>query len=113
MNRAAAFSGPCLQGLGPGIQSGEIGEERGVDVDDAAGEVVEKGSAEKAHESGKANEFHPGLLQVVGDLELGLVRELRFESVAVDVGVRDVRPGGPFQNVGFRKVGEHEGDLGR
>ena len=55
MDSASALIYSCLNGLGPRIEAGEIGEQRGVNIDDSLRKSVEKGGAEESHEPREAN----------------------------------------------------------
>ena len=106
---AAGDPGSVVEGLVLGVEAGEGGEQRRVDVEDAVGEGCGEGWRDDAHVSGEADEVDVVVVEL-GD-HLGVVVGA-FAACGGDGhgGEAEVASGG--QAGGGFDVGEDDGDLG-
>jgi hypothetical protein len=74
-----------IEGLFPGFEAGEGGEERGMDVDDAVGEGAEEFAFQDAHETGEDDKIDLGVLEDGDEAAFGLFVELGAEFSGRDV----------------------------
>ena len=65
---AAGEGAAVVEGLGLGVEAGEGGKQRGVDVEDALGEGGDEGRREQAHVSGQADEIDLMLAEAGDDV---------------------------------------------
>jgi len=112
MDGAAGRGFAGLQGLPPGFETGELREERGVDIDDAAGEGFEQRSLDHAHIAGEDDEIDTGFPQEADGFGLDLGGELGAEAGFADDVRGNSRLLGEGQDARSLDVAEHEDDLG-
>ncbi|KAG1246991.1 hypothetical protein G6F65_020394 [Rhizopus arrhizus] len=111
MHRAAVYAHPRRQSLGVGVQPGKCRQQRGVDIDQPAGIVVDEARGQDAHET-RQND-------VVGRVAVDFSGQGGVERFAAGVvlmvqGCRaNALCGGPFQAAGIRPAGDDGGDFGR
>ncbi len=106
---AAGYLGSVVEGLVLGVEAGEGGEERGVDVEDAVGEGLDEGGRDDAHVAGEADEVD--LVVVEAGDHLGVVvGALAAGGGDGDGGQAEVSGGG--EAGGVFDVGEDYGYFG-
>ena len=106
---AAGDLDAVVEGLVLGVESGEGGQERGVDIDDAVGVGLDESGRDDAHVACEADEVDLVLVKA-GD-ELGVL------GVAGAAGGGDAEGGeaqfaGGLEAFGVFAVGEDDGDFG-
>src|SRR6187401_305135 len=109
MDRTARYPGAVVEGLMLRVESGERGQERGVDVENAERELAHEGGAEQSHVPGEANEVDLVGAKLGGDqLIVGFALEaLRGQGHGVESQLpRRLEPG----RLGL--IRNHHGDLG-
>ncbi len=106
---AAGDFGAEFEGLGLGVETGEAGEQAGVDVEDAVGEGLDEGRGDDAHVAGEADEVDPGAAQALDELFVTLDGHAASDG-NVRGGQAEGARGGEAGGVGF--VREHDGDFG-
>ena len=57
MDRAAVLGAPFGERALVGVEAPEVGQQRGMDVEDPAAPPLDEGGAQDAHEAGEADEF--------------------------------------------------------
>lgn len=112
VNGAAGFGDSGTEGLFPGAQAGEGGQEGGMDVEDATGEGVEEGGFEDAHVAGEDDEVRLGLEEGAGEFGFDVRFEFGFEGTGwAGVGEETALSGG-LEDGGVWVVGADEDDGG-
>jgi len=79
MHGAAGDFHAVVERLFPGFESGKGGQQRGVDVHDAAFKRTQKITLQDAHEPGEDDQIHLGRLQLVHEGALGVLVQLGAE----------------------------------
>ena len=105
---AAGDLGPIVEGLVLGVEAGEGGKQRGVDVEDAIGEGLHEGRRDDAHVAGETDEID--LVRVEGGDHLAVV----VGAVAAgggDAHGGEVQLAGRGEAGGIFPVRENDGDL--
>ena len=109
VDSAAGDFGSVIEGLMLGVEAGEGGEQRGVDVEDAVGEGLDKGGGDDAHVAGEADQIDVVVVEL-GDhlgVVVGTLTTCRGDGEGGDAEVVGCgEAGGGFD------VGEDDGDLG-
>ena len=112
MDGAARLGDAGFEGLLPGLDTGEVREEGGVNVEDTVGERLQEGLLDEAHEAGQTNQVYTEGLQLSRDLGLQLERKLVFVTAAVHILGRDTAAASTLQDESILMIGENDDDLG-
>jgi len=106
---AAGNLGSVVEGLVLGVEAGEGGEQRGVDVEDAVGKGLDEGGRDDAHVAGEADEVDVVVIEA-GDHFGVVVGTFAAGGGDDDGGEAEVSGGG--EAGGVFDVGEDYGDFG-
>ena len=112
MDRAAGFRHAGIPGLTDAVEAGEGGQEARVEVDDAAGEGVEEGGLDHAHEAREHHQVDLRGLEGVGPGLLAFGRELRLERPRVEEAGGDAVLRAELQHLAGRDVAPDPDYLG-
>lgn len=105
---AAGDRGTVFEGLALGVEAGEVGQQRGVDVEHATVPVADEAGGEDAHVAGEADEVDAELVQQGVDGALVL---LLFAATAFKRDDGDAEGPGGFDTGGSWDVGDDYRDL--
>ena len=92
------------------VKAGKRRQQRGMDVEDAIGEVVEQRAADQAHEAGETDDRNASPRQQIRQRPIVAVAipiVSRAQMNGVDPGVTR-----PLQTLGVAAVRDHRGDCG-
>jgi len=92
------------------VQAREGGQQRGVDVEQAALKMAHKAFCQDAHEAGQHH--HIGLVAVDHARQFGVERLAAVKGLVVDHGGGDALAGGKLQAAGRSLVADHRRDAG-
>jgi len=96
-----------FEGLALGLQAGKGRKQRGMNIQDAPGELLDEIGREQAHESGKTDKVHAGFPQ--GGDHLAVVG-FALESPGRDDARGDIAGGGEIDARGAFAIADDEGD---
>ncbi len=111
VHRTSGLSSTGLQRLTPSFHTGESRKESRMNIENTAGESLQKRSLHQTHEPGKANHIHIQGLELLGHSRLHFQRELILITATIHHFCRHTMLTSTLKDVGIRIIRENDNDL--